>query len=213
MKHLLLPLFILMIFLVPALPASAQNAQAPSELLEEPVAPPAEEPEMLDPDPLTIPGMEDDELDLPFDDYSDIPPEALAEMQEFYEDCEDDKMLSTHYECKCWSARFLEERIRIGPVKPRISVMMSITDECFNIPGAAGYALKKCQGYGAASYDGGMSPEEYCQCIANNYALQLDHMEGQQLTRNRTNSMMTSSILRCKTPKPGDKNIFKRLDQ
>jgi len=213
MKHLLLPLFILVFSLAPTLPLSAQSAPAPNELLEEPVAPEPAEPETLAPDPLLIPGAEEDKLDLPFDDYSDIPPEALAEMQKFYEDCEDDKMLSAHYECKCWSTRFLEERIKTGPIKPRISVMLGITDECFNIPGAAGYALKRCEATGMMHYDGKMSPEEYCQCVANNYAIQLDFMEGQRLTRNRSNSMMTSSILRCKTPNPGDVNIFKRLDQ
>lgn len=219
MRHLLLPLFVLAFAVAPSVDASAQNAQAPSELLEEPApvpaAPQTENPQVLEPDPYDIPGSEDpDALDLPFDDYSEIPPEALAEMQQFYEDCEDDHILSKHYECKCWSARFLEERIRMGPITPRLNVSLSIADECFNIPGAAGYALKKCERYGSFTYDGGMSPDEYCQCVANNYAIQLDFMEGQQLTRQKSNSMMTSSILRCQTPQnPGEVNVFKRLDQ
>lgn len=199
--------------IAPALPASAQDAQAPSELLEAP-APKIEDPQVLEPDPYNIPGSEDpDKLDLPFDSYSDIPPEALAEMQQFYEDCEANHMLSSHYECRCWSTRFLEERIRMGPLKPALSVSLSITDECFNIPGAAGYALKKCEGSGSFSYNGGMSPEEFCQCVANNYAIQLDYMEGQQLTRHKSNSMLTSALLRCQTPYPGNINVFKRLDQ
>jgi hypothetical protein len=213
MRYVLFPLFVLALIIVVAIPASAQDAQAPVELLEEPTPQP-ENPQVLEPDPFNIPGSEDpDKLDLPFENYSDIPPEALDEMQQFYEDCQANHMLSSHYECKCWSTRFLEERIRMGPIKPALSVSLSIANECFNIPGAAGYALKKCQGYGTATYDGGMSPEEYCQCIANNYAIQLSYMEGQQLTRQSSNSMITSAILRCKTPNPGDINVFKRLDQ
>lgn len=217
MRYLLLPLFMLAFTLTPCITANAQNAPAPSELLEEPVPPQpqTEEPDVLEPDPYDIPGTEDpDAVDLPFNSYSDIPPEALAEMQRFYKDCNEDRLLSKHYECKCWSTRFLEERIRMGPIVPQLNVALSIADECFNIPGAAGYALEKCRGYGSFTYDGGMSPDEYCQCVANNYAIQLDYMTDQQFTRQKSNSMMTSSILRCQTPQnPGEVKVFKRLDQ
>tara|TARA_B100000780_G_scaffold271026_1_gene231503 strand:+ start:5989 stop:6642 length:654 start_codon:yes stop_codon:yes gene_type:complete len=216
MKHALLFLSILITapFII-AHYAQAQNAQAPAELLQDPQDSVIEDPKALEPDPLSIPEPKDpNEIDLPFDSYSDIPPEALNEMQDFYKTCQNNYIQSLHYDCKCWSARFLEERIRIGPNAPKIKVITTITDECFNIPGAAGFALETCQKFGDATYDGGMGPEEYCQCIANNYALEFKQTRGTPLTTNRSNSMMTSAILRCKTPKnPGDKKIFQRLDK
>ncbi len=203
---------LLLVFALNTLFTAAAYAQAPApkELLEEKMP----EAEILKPETSLIPEpIDPNNKPLPFDDYSDIPEEALQEMQKFNQSCGEDLILSRHYNCDCWSARFLEERIRRGPAVSEVQVMLDISGECFNIPGAAGYAHAKCEKSGSATYDGGMSPDEYCQCIANNYALQVKAMAGQSLTRQRVGNMYTSSILRCNTPKPGQRNVFRRLDK
>ncbi|MBL1459161.1 MAG: hypothetical protein COA34_015100 [Methylophaga sp.] len=145
-------------------------------------------------------------------------PEAKKEMQKVYQECQKDSTLSAHYDCKCWSNRFLEERLKAGPKTPAYNIKSGISNQCFNIPGAAEYALSKCEGYGKSSYDlgyneeSGMSFDEYCQCVSNNYAIQLDNHED-RFTRQTSNKFLTSSHLRCQVPQPGDKNVWERLDQ
>lgn len=145
-------------------------------------------------------------------------PEAIKEMEQVYQECQSDGTLASHFDCKCWSNRFLEERLKAGPKKPAYNIKSDISNQCFNIPGAAEYALIKCDGNGKSSYDfgyneeSGMSFEEFCQCVSNNYAIQLDNHED-RFTRQTSNKFLTSSHLRCQIPRPGGKNVWKRLDQ
>lgn len=149
---------------------------------------------------------------------SNASPEAIKEMEQVYQECQSDGTLASHFDCKCWSNRFLEERLKAGPKVPAYNIKSGISNQCFNIPGAAEYALIKCDGYGKSSYDlgyneeSGMSFEDFCQCVSNNYAIQFDSHED-RFTRQVSNSFLTSSLLRCQIPQPGDKNVWERLDQ
>lgn len=149
---------------------------------------------------------------------SNASPEAIKEMEQVYQECQSDGTLASHFDCKCWSNRFLEERLKAGPKVPAYNIKSGISNQCFNIPGAAEYALIKCDGYGKSSYDlgyneeSGMSFDDFCQCVSNNYAIQFDSHED-RFTRQVSNSFLTSSLLRCQIPQPGDKNVWERLDQ
>lgn len=201
------------------LPYSARaQAPVPQELLEDaPKAP--KEPEQIQPipgtiDPRLIPTPDAEEKNkraLPFKNYSDIPDEALADMQDFHKECEAHYDLSAHYDCECLSSRYLEERIKAGPNESRQQLTMKLSGECFNIPGAAGRGFDRCQASGSLNYNGGMSPTEYCECVGRNYAILVQRTKG-GLNRRKINSIMSSALLRCRASTPSNKNIFKRLD-
>lgn len=205
-------------YLFSAHTAHAQ-APAPQELLEDPAsktkkAPDAEKPVpgTLDPRLAPIPGANaEDKKALPFKNYSDIPDEALADMQNFHEECLVHYDLSAHYDCDCLSSRYLEERIKAGPNQSRQQIMLDISGECLDIARAAGRGYERCQSSGALNYNGGMSPEEYCECAGRNYAILLQRSKG-ALTRTKLNSSMSSALLRCRASTPDTKNIFERLD-
>jgi len=212
-------------------PAFAQ-APAPQELLEAPkeenVMPPtqaepgAQEPQtpenptsgILDPNIKRIPDPSDQQENaLPFDNYSDIPDEALKDAQDFYEFCKTDFIMSSHMDCRCLGSGYLEERIKAGPDAPRQQIMLTLNNPaCLSVDLAAGYGYEKCQKNGMLTYEGGMTPEEYCECTGRNYALILKGSTG-IVTRKTLSGAMTSSYLRCRPSKPGNVNIFRRLDQ
>lgn len=196
----------------------AQEAPAPAELLDDapkPATPEADEPTQpaLSPSIVRPGDLVPDEKKSPYENYSDIPKEALDEMEDFHKSCMEQSFLSKHYDCECWSMRYLDEMIKAGPEVPREQIMLGITDECFNIPGAAAYAHQKCENFGGFNYDGKMSPEQYCECVANNYALELQNMGERQLNQSRADTMMTRAYLRCEAPPTGGRNIFPRLDK
>jgi hypothetical protein len=58
-----------------------------------------------------------------------------------------------------------------------------------------------------------MSPDEFCQCVGNNYAILMQRSQAFVMNMNSINSLMTSANLRCKTPAPGTPDVFERLDQ
>lgn len=200
-------LFTILIGFVPQT-SLAQNAPAPEELLN----PTPKNPEVLEPQQPIPEPVDPDKKPLPFESYDDIPQEALDDAHDFYEYCKKDLRLPTHYNCECWGSRYLEERIKLGPLASRSSVMMNINKECINIEGAAAYGYKRCQGYGSTTYDGGLDPEEYCECIGNNYALLLQQERGFYMSGKKMNALFTSATLRCRKPPPGMPKIFKRLD-
>lgn len=193
--------------------AMSQNAPVPEELLQDPSNAPAE-PEMLEPNLPPIPDSQAVKKNpLPFESYDDIPTEALEDMEDFFKKCQNDPRLPTHYNCECWASRYLEERIKLGPIASRSSVIMKIDNECINIEGAANYAYQRCQQYGFVNYDGGMEPDEFCECIGNNYALLLQQERGFSLSSRKITGLYTSATLRCLTPAPGMNRILNRLDE
>lgn len=204
--------FLCAAILIPSV-AIAQSAPAPQELLQNPSNVPTE-PEVLEPNLPQIPDSQAVENNpLPFESYDDIPTEALEDMQNFFEMCQKDHRYPTHYNCECWASRYLEERIKLGPIASRSAVIAEIDNECINIEGAANYAYERCQQYGHINYDGGMEPDEFCECIGNNYALLLQRERGFYLTSRKTTGLYTSATLRCKEPPQGMNRLLNRLDQ
>jgi hypothetical protein len=189
----------------------AQDAPAPSELFEEKSVPNKieEEPQKNYPDTLL---QEKPQKQKPlFEKYSDIPQEALDDMNDFHEYCNKDILVRQHYDCDCLSATYLDQRIKEGPIADRSVVMSKIMEQCVSVSAAAAYGYERCQGYGSMNYDGGMEPEEYCACVGNNYALLLKQ-SGYGLSGRMMRSFMTSATLRCQTPTSGGSNLLPRLD-
>lgn len=133
-----------------------------------------------------------------------------------FDDCQGDRTRSAHYDCTCVSKRFMEERTRVGEKAPQYNILVDISNECFDIPGATEYALENCMGSGrnafAISYNDGTTFEEFCQCASKHYAIEFQTVNT-HVTRNNLNGIRTRSLLRCQNPLPGNKNVYERLDQ
>lgn len=203
---------VLCLAVLPLAAANAQYAPAPTELFDEK---PKEEPKEIEPNRPTLPEPTDpNKKPLPFKSYDEIPQEVLDEAKTFYEYCKNDPRLPTHYDCRCWEQRFVEERIRMGPNVPRTAIIGAINRECIDTTAAAGYAYEKCQGNGMSNYHGGMDPEEYCVCVANNYSILLERDKNFHLHGKKTGALFSGATIRCQpAPPPGVANTFPRLDQ
>lgn len=149
----------------------------------------------------------------PYSDFSEIPQEALEDMQRFYEYCEGNFVLQRHYNCECLSSNYLDERIRTGPIADYSVVLSKITTTCVDPAAAAGTAFEQCMKTGGLSYSGGeMSPEEYCECVGNNYAILVSRLVNKSMEPRVTRGLMTSAYLRCKEFPPGIVKPVQRLD-
>lgn len=143
-------------------------------------------------------------------------PEMLKESQQVFGECQGNLARSAHYDCACFSKRFQEERMRAGSKISKFNILVDISNECFNLSGAAEYALKKCMDYGrqafARSYDDGTTFKEFCQCASANYAIEFQTVNS-YVSGKILNRIFTTSLLRCQNPLPGNKKAFQRLDQ
>ncbi|MFN3699939.1 MAG: hypothetical protein ACK4VI_00285 [Alphaproteobacteria bacterium] len=196
-------------------PALAQDAPVPEELLADPstsVPDQTERPVILPGEPrFTLPDDRDARR-LPFENYSDIPQEALDDMQDLFDSCEKSYIERSHFDCECRASRYLEERIKAGPIVPREQITLGLRSECFNQAGAAGFGYQFCRQNGRLNYSGNLSPEEYCECVGRNYAIMFMNSEGRPLTNRRINSMRSSALARCRGDSPGSRNMLRRLD-
>lgn len=188
----------------------AQDAQAPAELFEER----SDEPEVIEaPETPLIPEIPDpDKGKVPYKSYKDVPDEALADAENFFNFCDSQPRYREHYDCRCMAARYLDERIIAGPDVSRTQIMISLNGECINVPGAAGHAYNFCLKYGQRNYDGSMDPNEYCECVGRNYTIMLQRARGFTMSRKDTSQLMSSAFLRCNSPPPGSADLFPRLD-
>lgn len=204
-------LLLALIFIVSAPhQANAQSAPVPQELLDDK---PAEAPQQIQPDAKTVPEPQTrKENALPFKRWEDIPQEIIDEAQAFHDECAKSPRLPTHYNCQCWGQRFLEERIKLGPNADKSYIVRTINRECIDEIAATGYAYERCQKQGMALYNGGMSPDEFCECIANNYYILLRNDDNFSMTSRTTGALYSSAAIRCQPRKQGVPNLFPRLD-
>lgn len=207
-RFLLIAFFIA--FMASPFTANAQDAQAPAELFEEKI----DEPETIPaPETPLIPQSPDpNKNQVPYKSYKDVPEEAMMDAQNFFEFCESQPRYSEHYDCRCMGARYLDERIKAGPNVSRAQIMIGLSGECINVPGAAGHGYNHCLQYGQRNYDGSMDPDEFCQCVGRNYVILLQRARAFTMSRKDTSQLMSSAFLRCNNPPPGTPDLFPRLD-
>lgn len=98
---------------------------------------------------------------------TDIPEEVLAEMARVESDCSQNFFYSSFHDCRCIAVKFVDERMKRGPDVAHTTILTAVTNECPNIPGAAGYIYASC-----SQYMDWTNPVEdsYCRCTANRVA-------------------------------------------
>lgn len=106
-------------------------------------------------------------------DYEDIPDEYIQETRKVYQECSGNHTRSMFFDCKCFSMKFLDERIYRGPVPSTQEIEFSLQKECRDATGAAGYEYNQCLRT-AVSMEAGTDPEAMCACYANRFAKLID---------------------------------------
>ena len=81
------------------------------------------------------------------------------------------------YDCGCFSAAFLIERERLGPLPGRQRILLDLTGSekiksCINAPNIAGNFYRQCRSYMANYNDLNRNVEPYCDCVGNRVARQ-----------------------------------------
>lgn len=103
------------------------------------------------------------------DRMDDIPTEYLEEAEAFNTRCQTISAYATHRDCDCLAAKYLDERIKQGPLVDGSLLELNISKSCMNKDAAAGYSYKTCMSQ-SVSFPSGQNPENYCECVANAYA-------------------------------------------
>lgn len=98
----------------------------------------------------------------------DIPRAYLEESMLFERYCKQDVNLYRYYNCECFAARFLDERIKLGPDATRNTIKLNIEDTCQDTTLAVGNEFEKCM-KNTLVLPMNMDPEAYCKCFANNF--------------------------------------------
>ena len=100
---------------------------------------------------------------------ADIPDAVFYEVKTFERYCQLQPTYYQYYDCECLAARFLDQRILVGPDAERTSIMMEIEDHCQDATQAAGQQYQTCLG-NTLLLPSNNDPELYCQCYANKFA-------------------------------------------
>lgn len=97
-----------------------------------------------------------------------VPVEYLEEMEEIYQECEKDGILSKFYDCRCKAVHYIDEKMSSGPETNKYTILEEIKEECVDTASIAGNSINECRetllSRGISNY------EELCECFANTYA-------------------------------------------
>lgn len=102
-------------------------------------------------------------------DLFEIPDAYFREARLYMKYCEVELKMRRHYDCECLAAKFLDERITVGPDVPRARIAETLTDQCQDASEAASGQYTSCLG-NSLLLPSGIDPMVYCTCYANEFA-------------------------------------------
>lgn len=103
-------------------------------------------------------------------DLSHITDTQLAEAEEVFQHCKARRALSSQFDCECFAARFLDERLDIGPIANWDIIFIRFQSECRNVVETTGYAYSRCMSNFGVRSAINMEPKEFCECYARKWA-------------------------------------------
>ena len=140
------------------------------------------------------------EVGQPFaEELSELTDDQIEEAQEVYEYCKADQKLSRAFDCECFAARFLDERLSAGPTLYWDALFLRFKDECKNIVETTGYEYTQCMGMYAKEAPIGIEPVEYCECYARLWATLYENHTG-SVTPFAKNNIRLRAMQSCKRP-------------
>lgn len=97
--------------------------------------------------------------------------EEIDEADGVFQSCKSNPEMTMAYDCECFAAKYLDERVQRGPEPPGSYITMLVSQTCPNPEGVAGNTYESCLGRpGLMPLPRGKTVEQYCECYANEYA-------------------------------------------
>lgn len=134
----------------------------------------------------------------------DVPDEFIAEAIAFYDRCEASDNMRQYYDCKCLSAKFLDERIERaerGENPTSSAIVLAVENECKSGVEAAGSRYEDCLA-NTSSLPDHIKPEPYCACVANTYGKLFEDSKRKPSGRLRI-KLETQARISCRDPQLG----------
>ena len=110
-----------------------------------------------------------DMKDLGYTDMSKIPQEIIDEAQEVHKMCMDNFSMRTYHDCDCIAGKFIEDRVRLGPLSSADMILPKYQGICKNTTDLAGYQYTKCMDQEELMVPREFKPKYYCECYASEY--------------------------------------------
>lgn len=107
-------------------------------------------------------------------DFSDVPDAYIKEAQKVYQTCTRHAVRPLYFDCKCFSMRFLEERMDKGNAPSTASLEFNLRNECRDSTGAAGQEYNNCLNSNSLMKPG-TDPEAFCSCYGNTFSRLVDN--------------------------------------
>ena len=108
------------------------------------------------------------------DDGKQSPEEMEEEAMFVYQNCQSNPYQAEYYDCQCIAGAFLNEREKIGPLKPQDQIVYELfrggPKDCANKTEIAGSSYTDCMAYAEAFREFEKDNEEYCSCVGKTVA-------------------------------------------
>lgn len=115
---------------------------------------------------LSMPALAQAETDL-----SGVSSTYQNEADGVYQDCAASTAMRTKFDCKCYAAAYLEERIKLGPEANPDEVMIPIRGKCKNIAANTDYEYESClRGPIVNPILQNVDKQKYCECYAEKWS-------------------------------------------
>lgn len=115
-------------------------------------------------------------------DLSEISDSQLEEAEAVFQHCKARRALGSQFDCECFAARFLDERLEIGPLAGWDQIFLRFKSECRNVVATTGRAYTVCMERFGVRSAVNMEPKEFCECYARKWAELFENFQGKITT-------------------------------
>ncbi len=129
----------------------------------------------------------------------DVTDAQRKEAEEVYHYCKTNYRYRIHYECDCFAARFLDERIKQGPLISRADIFGQLRMECRNVVEKIGIEYTSCMTRPMLGNIGNIELKDYCECYAREWARLYEAYAGSAKSFSEK-SMTLQAKAQCRDP-------------
>ncbi|MCK5385531.1 MAG: hypothetical protein KAJ29_08110 [Alphaproteobacteria bacterium] len=146
--------------------------------------------------------LDEDKGNIPYIDDLDLEEVTKKQMEEaefVFQSCKESPRVSRFVDCECLAAKFLDLRIKRGPLPPQSLIVSEITQkECRNIVETTGMEFERCmRGTGFKYYN--IRPKDYCECYAKAWGKIFKGFNGLLDERKKANMRLRARSI-CRKP-------------
>ncbi len=148
---------------------------------------------LLDPDQSTAGYNEGDP------DLSKVTEKQLAEAEDVYNFCTNNPSYNNSYDCDCFAAKFLDQRLKLGPLADRTYIYTLLSSDCRNVVATTGIEYTSCMSQTSLLNTGGYERKKFCECYARRWARDYEAYTG-IMNRATTRQIRFTAQSYCRQP-------------